>query len=380
MSQKILIVGAGIGGLAAACALGRDHEVTLIERASAPPVTGAGIVLAANATSILAALGVDLGDGHLIGVGELRRAGGAVLTRTDVRAVGGSPWLTFHRAELQEALLNAVPDQVERRFGVAVVVVREVDDGVEVSTSDGRSERFDLVIGADGLHSRVREQLEGDVPLRYSGVTCWRAVSQNPGTDVMFEAWGHQVRVGVVPLSRGRIYTFLVATAPRRHPAPAFPVGFQDLFAEFGDPVPAVLAGIDPSGLLHHDLEELPGPMWGRPRVWLLGDAAHGMTPNQGQGAAMAIEDAAGAALALAAAPPPQAFLAWRTMRHDRVHKVQMDSRAVGEIAHTGSRLLAAARDAAAWCMPASVSRRQLEKLVQPGLELARALRSVHEL
>lgn len=371
MSMRVLVAGAGIGGLTAAIALGRRFSVTLVERAPRPPSTGAGIVLAANATSILAALGVRLDAGHAIAGGEIRRADGAVLSRTQMGMKGGAPWLTFHRAELAAALLDAVPDGVERRFGVGLAALRASSDGAEVTFTDGREERFDLVIGADGLHSRVRQIVEGEVPLRYSGVTCWRAVVQNPGVEAVIEAWGPETRVGMVPLSGGRLYTFLVATAPRRAPAPSFPEGFRTLFAPFADPVPAVLAGIDPGALLHHDLEELPAPRWGQPRVWLLGDAAHGMTPNQGQGAAMAIEDAAAAAITLAEAPPPQAFLAWRTLRHGRVAKVQLDSRRIGDVAHVRSTWLRAARDLVVRWTPDSVTHHQLAALVAPGVRLS---------
>lgn len=372
--MNILVVGAGIGGLCFAIAASRlGHRVVLAERAPHPQGIGAGIVLAPNAHVVLAHLGVDVSTrGQRLPAMRVTDAAGRVLNRLDAGALPadiGVIW-ALSRPDLHELLVGALPPSVETRFGHPVEAVRPTADGVHVDLV-GHTERFDVVVGADGLRSRVREGLLGAVPTRYSGVTCWRGIVKNPGLEDAIEAWGGAARVGGVPLRDGQLYYFLVLTAPPRAPMPAWPDEFRARFGHFSGDPGRVLAALDGPPPLHHDLEELDAPAWGRDRVALLGDAAHAMTPNQGQGAAMAIEDALALAGLLAGGP---AGLAERlaAARQARVRKVQLDSRRFGDVAHWENPLATWARDQALRLVPLSASRRQYAQLVEPGLALAR--------
>lgn len=122
---------------------------------------------------------------------------------------------------------------------------------------------------------------------------------------------------------------------------------------------------------LHHDLDELDAPTWGRGRVMLLGDAAHAMTPNQGQGAAMAVEDALVLTRELAAGFDG-ALERYRAARHPRVRQVQLDSRRIGQVAHWENRLACSARDGLMRLVPASVGERQYRRVIEPGVALVR--------
>jgi 2-polyprenyl-6-methoxyphenol hydroxylase-like FAD-dependent oxidoreductase len=229
--------------------------------------------------------------------------------------------------------------------------------------------RFDLVVGADGLHSAVRQLVIGDWPLRYSGVTCWRGVMPNPGFVGALEAWGGAARVGVVPLKGDQLYYYLVLTAPKRAPTLAWPEGFRAAFGHLDGALPRLFDTMPEAPPLHHDLEELDAPTWGKGRVLLLGDAAHSMTPNQGQGAAMAIEDAFALAQAVSAGVEG-ALGRYQALRHARVRTVQLDSRRLGQVAHWEGGVVRAVRDGLMRALPASLGDSQYRRVIEPGLAL----------
>jgi 2-polyprenyl-6-methoxyphenol hydroxylase-like FAD-dependent oxidoreductase len=228
---------------------------------------------------------------------------------------------------------------------------------VRVRLSDGSERRAALLVGADGLRSRVRELVFGPVPLRYAGSTCWRLVAPRPpGLRRMQEMWHRGLRFGVLPIGGGRVYAFATAHAPEgtADPVEGRLERLRRRFAAFAPPVAAVLAGVDdPAAILHDDLRELVHRPWHRGRVVLLGDAAHAMTPNMGQGAAMALEDAAVLAeLVAGAADPADALPAWSARRAPRVTWVQHQSRRIGRVAEARGRLACALRDAVARRVP----------------------------
>lgn len=372
--MNVLVVGGGIGGLSAAIALGtRGHRVELVERAARFEGIGAGLIMAPNATQALASLGVDLEPvGQPLDSMLVTRADGTVLNRIDPRRFTGrfGPIYALTRPALHAALSAALPASVTVRLSTSVTSVAHDAQGADVTLSTGETRHFDLVVGADGLHSRVRELTLGPVPYRYSGTTCWRGLTSNFGLTHAVEAWGGECRVGAVPLRDHQLYYFLVCQAPRRAPSPSFEE-FKARFTQFRALAP-LFAGLSAEPPLHHDLEELDAPVWGTGRVLLLGDAAHAMTPNQGQGAAMAIEDAV--ALASVLAQSPDGVLErYREVRHQRVRQVQLDSRRLGAVAHWRHPVARWARDIVLRALPAQSGAAQYERVVRPGLRLLEA-------
>ena len=369
--MNIVVIGAGIGGLSSATALAKaGHNVTIVEKMERFDPVGAGIVLAPNAARALESLGVELASrGHTLSSVDLVRADGRLIQRIESQQVDeryGPTW-ALTRPALHEALLAALPPSVEVRLGTAVTDIRQQASGVEVLLERPRC--FDVAVAADGLYSRVRERVMGAVPVRYSGVTCWRGLAPNPGIGTCIEAWGGAARIGVVPLEGQQLYYFLVLTAPRRAPPLDWPEGFRRAFGHFRGEVARLFDVLGEAPPLHHDLEELEAPAWGRDRMILLGDAAHGMTPNQGQGAAMAIEDAV--ALAQALAPGLEGAVdRYRSVRHARVRRVQLDSRRIGRMAHWRSPLACWLRDGFLRALPESAGRAQYRRVVDPGLAL----------
>ncbi len=356
--MKITIVGAGIGGLTAALALHRaGHHVSILESANRLEPVGAGIVLAPNAVRILHELGVSAGPfGHQLRKATILTASGIEISAMEfhrsLASVGQV--LAFHRAELHAALLEALPRNVTLRLGCPFV---KVATGGE-----------DVLIGADGINSAVRQCMSGSQSVRYSGYTCWRAVLPDPGIGETFEAWGGKARVGAVPLTRGRVYVFLVLTAPAGMPRQTSMAGIRRHFRAFNGPVPAILDVAHDVVLLHHDIQEIESPVWGHGRIVLIGDAAHAMTPNLGQGAAMAVEDAAVLPEVIGSDAPAEAL---REVRHNRVEKVLKDSRRLGQVAHLENLAGCWLRNAVMRCVPGSISENQYLRLIEPGLEIA---------
>jgi 2-polyprenyl-6-methoxyphenol hydroxylase-like FAD-dependent oxidoreductase len=309
MAQRTaVVIGAGIGGLTAALALHRRGlRVAVLERARRLEPVGAGIALAPNAVKALDTLGLtDWMSGAAVvqGSGGVRRDDGVWLARTDLGRVEsrfGRPLLVVPRPELVDALLARLPADA-LRLGTCVVDVEMGDPGRPAlvrtaSDGDGAELSADLVVAADGIGSSVRRALFPEHPgPRYAGFTAWRMITQIPdGVQISpSESWGRGAVFGVVPLSHGRLYCYATANLPDRTTFPDEKAALLARFEGWHEPVPTLIRRTPPEALLRNDVRELaePLPSFHRGRVALLGDAAHAMTPNLGQGGCQAVEDA----------------------------------------------------------------------------------------
>ncbi|MGE0432008.1 MAG: FAD-dependent monooxygenase [Planctomycetota bacterium] len=379
-SMRVLIVGAGIGGLTLARALQRRGiQPDIIDHAHELAPVGAGIALGLNAMLVYRGLGLRdaiLDRGMQIRHASIRTATGKLLTQTDPSSLTATldpsmlSFVTIHRGELHTALIDGVGGIERIRLNTTVDRLDDEDRRVNVTFSDGRREHYDVVVGADGIHSKVRDLLLGPTVLQYSGYTCWRVIAPITPEHGTVESWGRGQRIGVVPVRGDRAYAFLVANAPPRQPAPWSDIeSFRHYWRDFtGDPGALVHSITDLGMLIHHDLDELPWlPAWYRGRVVLLGDAAHAMTPNMGQGAAMSIEDAWVLAEELAAkgaAEVPAALRSYSDRRRDRVKWVQDTSRFIGRIAQWSGRFACAFRNFAVWAAPARSTMKVMQRLV----------------
>ncbi len=376
-TRDVLVVGGGIGGLVLARALARAGiAVTVIERAPSLRALGAGITLGANAMRVLASLGLAdavAARGRALQRAVITDAAGRELSASDLDAL--APRLghgyAIARGALHEVLADGLAAAgVTVRCGAEVTALDDDPGGVIATGHDGTRARYHAVVGADGLRSSVRALWFGAVEPRYAGYTCWRWTGPvRGGLDRAIEAWGRGLRVGLVPLPGDHVYAFLVANAPRGTPADPRQAAValaRERFAGFGGEVARVLAAMDESTpLLHHDIEEIEVSPWCRGAVGLLGDAAHAMTPNYGQGAAMAIEDAIVLARELVAHDAAAAALgAYEARRRPRVDALQRGARRFGKLAQTSSRVGAWARDLAVRWTPASTTARALETIL----------------
>ena len=354
MRRSLIIAGGGIGGTAAALALHRaGFAVTLYERAMAFTEVGAGMSLWPNATRVLETLGVLE---QLMSVGEpftrfdLLKPDGRTISAVDM---GGydTPSLCLHRADLHRCLRDRLPAG-SLEVGQRLLSFAHDKAGVSARFASGLEVCADGLIGADGINSVVRAQLHGTVPPVYRGYCIWRGIAQFSDGIVpghISETWGAGQRFGILPMGGGRICWY--ATRNALSSQPDAPEGRKEevhrLFRDWHHPIPSLIGATEQSMIMKNDAQDrLPLRSWGDGRVTLIGDAAHPITPNVGQGACMAIEDAACLAKGLLAAPTVDAgFRAYEAMRRRRTAFVGVQSRRIGAVGQWENGWMVAGRD-----------------------------------
>lgn len=323
-----MVVGAGIAGLASAHALSRlGYDVCVLERDMQLRSEGAGLTLWPNAARALEELGLSdviAETAHTVNEAVTLDPAGAVLTTVPLDRIAErfGPLLSVHRGDFLAALNAHFGGEV--RFGVDV---RAIDGTLQAS---GKPIVADLVVGADGIGSAVRDTVAPGVAPRPAGYAAWRgvALSGELTPKRASEAMGRGQRFGLVPLRGDRTYWFAVL---------ADGDGSEDLEATFvgwHEPISEVLAAPAIGERSYLPLQDLPPlPRWHRDGVVLVGDAAHAMTPNLGQGAAQALEDVAALSRHLGEKPLSEALRAYEHDRKRRAERVVRQSRAVGRVA-----------------------------------------------
>jgi 2-polyprenyl-6-methoxyphenol hydroxylase-like FAD-dependent oxidoreductase len=378
---RVLIVGAGIGGLSAAIALQRRGiEAVLFERTTELKEIGAGIAIAANAMKALDSLGLADAVRH-IGTEpqfyEIRSGRGEVLSRVSVseqREKLGVTSLAAHRADLQAALLQGLAEAGGKvHLSTECVGFEQTEGHVRASFASGREERGDLLVGADGLNSTVRERLLGDGPPRYAGYTAWRAVVRAQRELVpqgAVESWGRGKRFLFAHIGRGRVYWAAAKNAPQgadRRPARSWKDTLLETFRGWHEPIEELIGVTDERAIVHTDIYDRDplGERWGEGRISLLGDAAHPMTPDLGQGACQSIEDAVELAKCLSEeSEPASALRHYEAHRARRVAHIVKRSRRLGRVAQLKNPLLCQLRDVLLKRTPDRVLQRQAEEIV----------------
>jgi 2-polyprenyl-6-methoxyphenol hydroxylase-like FAD-dependent oxidoreductase len=358
--SRILVVGAGIGGLCAARAVTlAGHEAVVLERSATGTAIGAGLVLWPNAVRALDALG--RGDAvRAIGVpakrATFRDGNGRTLAETDLGTLersAGKPMLVVERPALQRVLAS----------GLAVRYDAPVEslDAHGVRLAGGEVVDADAIIGADGIGSVVREHVCPDVRPLDTGYTVIRGIATHDiGPGETFETWGRGELVGGAALPGGRSYWFFEAPSERLDRSDPLAA----LRAErWPAPIPAQVAATSRDALLVNRILRLdPLPAWTRGTVALLGDAAHAMEPNLGQGAAQAIEDAE--ALLTGLRGPGDLSRALATYAEERRRRALMFQRESSRFARMALSTHAAPRNLVMRLTPAGVRRRAMERLL----------------
>ena len=346
-SPKVVIVGGGLGGAAAALALHRRGiDVAVYEKAPELTEIGAGLNLSPNALKAFRHLGIE---DAVVAVGfqtkdQVIRSfrSGRVIARTkrsgDVAARYGAEFLTIHRADLLDTLSGALPDGMIR-LGASSTGVESHDNGAVAHFADGSSVEADVVIGADGIHSVVRDTLFGPIEPRFTGCICWRGLVPrealaDPSYGLEMTAWwgphGHVVHY---PVRRGELVNFVAhfdsdgwTDESWTHECDS-----SELAETYAGWNRNLLKLFESSDLYYkwalYDRDPLDS--WTVGRATLLGDSAHPMLPYLGQGACMAIEDSCILAEAIARSQDDltAALQNYERIRKPRTTRAQLGSR-----------------------------------------------------
>jgi len=369
---SIGIVGGGIGGVAAAVALHRAGiRATVYERARELREVGAGMMLWPNATRVLKELGLLERVEALSGPNRnflVRSAAGPTLMNIGLGRFE-VPALCTRRSDLLDALVSALP--AERvRLGHEFAYLDQRISGVGIGFSGGASAEHDVVIGADGIRSRVRSQILGVHEPVYRGYTVWRGLARLPGvvpTGSNSETWGRGRRFGILSTGGDRFTWYATANTGADHVDS--PEGRRRellrMFAGWHEPVESLIAGTEEGAILKNGAYDLaPLKRWGHGRVMLLGDAAHPCTPNLGLGGCMALEDALVLAKSFAReASPELALRRYESLRRERTRHVQRRSLLMGHIGQWENLPIAAARQVVTGMLPAKIFERNLRRV-----------------
>jgi 2-polyprenyl-6-methoxyphenol hydroxylase-like FAD-dependent oxidoreductase len=374
--MKVIIIGGGIGGLSAALALERvGIRCDVFEQADELREVGAGLTVWANAIGALEQLGVAqrvLPLGSKVDRFEVRTSTGQILSSSSFlnleRKLGVPVCVIVHRADLLRELA-AGQEQDRTHCGARCVAIENKADGVIARFADGREASGDLLVGADGLHSVVRAQLHGPAKPRYAGYTCWRGVAHLEVTDPLpglsFETWGSGARVAVHHCGPGRLFWYATRNLPEGgvDSVAGRKADVQDVIQSWHSPIPAVIEATPGAAILRNDIvDRIPLVNWSRGRVTLLGDAAHPTTPNLGQGACQAIEDAVSLAASLASSGHVETALRrYEQMRQPRTAAITKDSWRFGSVGQWESSLGCRVRNRLARWMPNALSLRLIE-------------------
>ena len=361
---KVLISGGGIGGLTAAlCCLHFGHEVTVLEQASELGEVGAGIQLPPNAMKVFDALGLS---GAIAKnafrpaaiearMGESGRPIFTIPLAEQAIARWGAPYLHIHRADYVEALRKALVEKAADvlRLGAPVKNYHNSENGVSVRLGDGEIVSGDILIGADGIKSAIREQMIGPEKAVFTGNVAWRGVvplaALRPNVpNPTACAWMGKGRHAVTYRLRGGVLANFVGVVERddwtnegwRETGPKSEA-IED-FEGWHPVITALIKSIPQDSLFRWALFDRPPlPQWVDGRVALLGDAAHPMLPFLAQGAAMAVEDSWVLAQQISQMPSPisQSLKAYEGLRLGRTSRVQAASRANMKTFHKPTRL-----------------------------------------
>ena len=375
--MKVIIIGGGIGGLSLAIALQRKKIP--FEVYEATPVlqeAGAGIWLGGNAMNALDALGV--GDiikqkSNRLGKVFIKSQSGKVLQTVDCDILEkkyGNATYGIHRATLQLTLAACLNQTINT--GHRLSSIQQLDDKVEAVFENGNVAVGDIIVGADGIRSVVREQYVTRANYRYSGQTCWRAIidTQLPPEEfsVGAEVWGNKggLRASYTQLGGNQVYfwtTMKIAAGIHVKNEDALAL-IQKELTPFSGYMQQIIRMIQPERLIHSDLFDMqPIKKWYHNRIVLLGDAAHATTPNLGQGASQAIEDAWVLADNIAKYDYTNAFANYQQKRITRATKVVNTSYQLAQLTNLGGPFFSTIKSALLTLTPDTLARKQFDFL-----------------
>ncbi|WP_348631847.1 FAD-dependent monooxygenase [Mesorhizobium sp. M6A.T.Cr.TU.017.01.1.1] len=385
--MRAVIVGAGIAGLSIAKGLRLlGWEVEIFEQASELKPLGAGLSLSANALRALRTLGLYdavVANAQAIHRLDLLDDKGQVLQSTDFQRFsqryGHLSMAVLHRGDLHKALLSQLPHSIIHT-DMECVDARDLGDRIVLRFANEESVESDLVLACDGIHSVVRKALFPQSRERFARYVCWRAIApglpQGMDPTRLTESWGAGKRIGLATVPGERVYWFACSGADRVGDpklAQADLAEVRAMFSGFHDPIPEIFDRTPAGSMIWTDILDLdPMPAFTRGRVVLLGDAAHAVTPDLGQGAGLAIEDAAVLAALFGRHPIGQAIREYDKRRLERAHRVASESRFYAGVAQLRNPIVVPLRNLLVKSIPERFMDRQLDSVLDIDFEPVR--------
>jgi 2-polyprenyl-6-methoxyphenol hydroxylase-like FAD-dependent oxidoreductase len=374
--MNVAIVGGGIGGLTLAIALEQKGiDATVYEAVSEFKKVGAGIMMANNAMQIYDRLGMAKAveaAGYpirkmFVGTNEEKRLSSMVLD--DYAEEFKVESTAIHRAALHE-VLQAQLEKTKIHFGKRFKEFKMSENQLEISFEDGTRVAADLLIAADGIHSKVRKQLFPNSEERSAYQLCWRGIAEmslpQAYDQQINELWGKGRRFGFVQISENRSYWFAVASF-KKQKEEILDIDLLDYYASFPQVVKDLIKNTPKDQMPINEIEDLKlMDQFYKGRVCLMGDAAHATTPNMGQGACQAIESAWVLADCLSKCEHyKEAFKRYQEIRKSRAQQIVKRSWMVGKLAHWSNPIARALRNSLMRISPAAVQQKQMRKIYE---------------
>lgn len=371
MKESITIIGAGIGGLTMALTLKqKGYAARVYESAPEIKPVGAGILMANNAMQVFKKLGIQHSieaAGHRISTLDITNEKLSSLSAINLQKFEhryGVYNVAIHRADLQRILAKAIGfENIE--LSKRLVSIKQEKD-CKLVFEDGSVIRSPVVIAADGIRSAIRNQLFDKSEIRNTGQVCWRGVCDMELPEQYLhegiEAWGKGIRFGFVRISSRQLYWFAVA---KERSVKSEPDDLLLLFKDFHPLVQNMIVATSKENIYFSSITDLkPVHQWHKGNVCLIGDAAHATTPNLGQGACQAVEDA----YAIGQLLDPNktfdnVFAAYQELRIKKAHAIVNNSWRIGEMAHWENSFAVWTRNNLMKAIPAAANNRQLQKI-----------------
>ncbi len=373
--MNIDIIGAGIGGLTTAIALEQKGiETRIFEQAEQLKPVGAGIILANNAMQVYEKLGLRKPIeeiGNPISSMNITKSSLKPLYKIDLSYFErkyNTKIIAIHRGTLQKILIDKLKStNINLHHELTSIV--ENTNGYSLEFENGKQIQSSTVLGADGLNSVVRQNLFSNNSIRNANQICWRGITEYElpikFRNELNEAWGKSQRFGFVQIAQNKVYWYALKSFKKNKKEFSI-IDLEQYFSDYNSVIKGIIKSTKKEQINTAEISDLkPTNIWYKENVCLIGDAAHATTPNMGQGACQAIEDAYVLSECLSKYEVNKAFEKYQKLRLPKAHQVVKTSWLIGKMAHITNPILISLRNQILQLTPASVNRKQNERIFQ---------------
>jgi 2-polyprenyl-6-methoxyphenol hydroxylase-like FAD-dependent oxidoreductase len=373
--MAIDIIGAGIGGLTTAIALEQKGIKTRIfEQAEQIKRVGAGIILANNAMQVYEKLGLRKiieENGNTISSMNITKSNLKRLSKIDLsyfEEKHNIKNIAIHRGKLQQILIDRLKSTKIELNHKLTSIEKNAND-YSLKFENGKKIQSSIILGADGLNSIVRQKILPNNSIRDANQICWRGITEYElpikFRNELNEAWGKSERFGFVQIAENKVYWYALKSFKKN--ANEFSINnIEQYFGDYNLVIKDIIKSTKKEKINTAEISDLkPTNIWYKEKVCLIGDSAHATTPNMGQGACQAIEDAYVLSECLSKYDTNKAFEKFQELRLPKAHQVVKASWMIGKMAHLSNPLLISLRNQMLRLTPTSVNRKQNELIFQ---------------